>query len=108
VPHTMPVPSPAITVPAATITTGAQPSYPGIDAIGLAAGGAKDIANFRDNIRNRFLPLPTDVTYEGLFYDYYLIPGPQGPRTSFSVLRTAARSRAILFHIRRSIIWRWD
>ncbi|MDD5704247.1 MAG: VWA domain-containing protein, partial [Dehalococcoidales bacterium] len=38
---------------------------------GLSAGGAKDIANFRENIRNQYLPLPTDVTYEGIFYDYY-------------------------------------
>jgi Ca-activated chloride channel family protein len=40
------------------------------ESIGLAAGGAKDVNNFRENIRNGYLPLPTDVTYEGLFYDY--------------------------------------
>jgi Ca-activated chloride channel family protein len=43
--------------------------------IGLAAGGAKDINNFRENIKNDYLPLPTDVTYEGLFYDYYFDTG---------------------------------
>ncbi|MBI2860559.1 MAG: VWA domain-containing protein [Chloroflexi bacterium] len=46
--------------------------------IGLAAGGAKDINNFRENIRNGYLPLPTDVTYEGLFYDYYFDTGQTG------------------------------
>ena len=41
------------------------------DTLGFAAGGAKDINNFRKNIENNYLPLPTDITYEGLFYDYY-------------------------------------
>ena len=39
--------------------------------IGFSVGGAKDIQNFRENIHNDFLPLPTDITHEGLFYDYY-------------------------------------
>jgi Ca-activated chloride channel family protein len=43
--------------------------------IGLAAGGAKDVENFRNNIEEGYLPLPTDVTYEGLFYDYYFETG---------------------------------
>ncbi len=43
--------------------------------IGFSTGGAKDINNFRENIRNGYLPLPTDVTYEGLFYDYYFDTG---------------------------------
>ncbi|MBI4310802.1 MAG: VWA domain-containing protein [Chloroflexi bacterium] len=47
--------------------------------IGLSAGGAKDISNFRENIRNDYLPLPTDVTYEGLFYDYYFDTGAARP-----------------------------
>ncbi len=44
-------------------------------SIGLAVGGAKDIENFRDNIEQDYMPLPTDVTYEGLFYDYYFDTG---------------------------------
>lgn len=43
--------------------------------IGFAAGGAKDVENFRQNIEQGYLPLPTDVTYEGLFYDYYFETG---------------------------------
>lgn len=46
-----------------------------LENIGFSAGGAKDIMNFRENIRNDYLPLPTDVTYEGLFYDYYFDTG---------------------------------
>ena len=41
------------------------------EAIGLSTGGAKDINNFRENIANGYMPLPTDITYAGLFYDYY-------------------------------------
>jgi len=44
-------------------------------SIGLAAGGAQDINNFRKNIENGYLPLTTDITYEGLFYDYYFDTG---------------------------------
>lgn len=41
------------------------------DSLGFAVGGAKDIGNFRENIAADFLPLYTDITHEGLFYDYY-------------------------------------
>lgn len=37
---------------------------------GYSAGGAKDINNFRANIAAGYLPQPSDITYEGLFYDY--------------------------------------
>jgi Ca-activated chloride channel family protein len=43
--------------------------------IGFATGGAKDINNFRENIEKGYLPFPTDVTYEGIFYDYYFDTG---------------------------------
>ncbi len=39
--------------------------------IGFSTGGAKDIANFRENIKNGYFPISTDITYNGLFYDYY-------------------------------------
>ena len=41
------------------------------DNIGLAVGGAQDVNNFRANIKEGYLPLATDITPEGLFYDYY-------------------------------------
>lgn len=43
--------------------------------IGLTAGGAQDVGNFRENIENGFLPLPTDITHEGLFSEYYFDTG---------------------------------
>jgi Ca-activated chloride channel family protein len=77
--------TPAVPAPSAP-GSGAQPSWTttapaaesGKETIGLAAGGAKDINNFRENIENGYLPLPTDITYEGLFYDYRFDTGQQG------------------------------
>ena len=40
------------------------------DGAGFAVGGAKDVNNFRQNVEEGYLPLPTDVSHEGLFYDY--------------------------------------
>jgi Ca-activated chloride channel family protein len=45
--------------------------------LGYAAGGSKDINNFRDNIDEGYLPLPTDLSYEGLFYEYYFDRGQE-------------------------------
>ena len=43
--------------------------------IGLSTGGAKDTNNFRENIKNGYFPISTDITYNGLFYDYYFDTG---------------------------------
>ena len=77
-----------------------SPGYPNSDEnLGLAVGGAKDINNFRDNIRNNYLPLPTDITYEGLFYDYYFDTGASEPATKlFSPSYSYAASRDPLSH----------
>lgn len=45
--------------------------------LGYSVGGAKDVVNFRRNIENGYLPLPTDITYEGLFYEYFFDTGEQ-------------------------------
>jgi len=64
------------------------------DQVGLAAGGAKDINNFRDNLDQGYLPLVSDVTVEGLFYDYYFDTGDPGPsRKLFSPAYSQAVSR---------------
>jgi len=55
----------------ATTTTGGASA----ENIGLSTGGAKDINNFYKNIENNYLPLPTDITYEGLFYNYFFDTG---------------------------------
>lgn len=43
--------------------------------LGFSVGGAKDINNFRENIKEGYLPLITDISYEGLFYDYFFDTG---------------------------------
>lgn len=53
----------------------AAPAPAAASNIGFSTGGAKDINNFRENIKQNYLPLPTDITYEGLFYDYYFDTG---------------------------------
>jgi Ca-activated chloride channel family protein len=58
---------------------GAAPPPGNSGTIGLAVGGAKDVNNFRENIRANYLPLPTDITYEGLYYDYYFDTGNDTP-----------------------------
>lgn len=53
----------------------AQSSLQSQQELGYATGGAKDINNFRDNIENNYLPLTSDISYEGLFYEYYFDTG---------------------------------
>ena len=43
--------------------------------MGFSTGGAKDTNNFRENIKNGYFPISTDITYNGLFYDYYFDTG---------------------------------
>lgn len=43
--------------------------------VGLSVGGSKNIDNFRENIKNGYFPISTDITYNGLFYDYYFETG---------------------------------
>lgn len=47
--------------------------------IGLAVGGAKDIGNFRENIKQGYMPQASDLTPEGLFYEYYFETGQDKP-----------------------------
>jgi len=49
--------------------------------LGFAVGGSKDINNFRENIKNNYLPIESDLTYEGLFYGYNFDTGKSEPCT---------------------------
>ena len=69
------VPAPTIAIPGTTTAPTYSSSAQGQNNLGLSTGGAKDVNNFRENIRNNYLPLPTDITYEGLFYDYFFDMG---------------------------------
>jgi len=54
-----------------TANTPMQSSGSGGGNVGLATGGAKDIATFRRNVAEGYLPQPESLAYEGLFYNYY-------------------------------------
>ncbi|MBR4261323.1 MAG: VWA domain-containing protein, partial [Clostridia bacterium] len=63
---------------AAKSMTAADTGVMNDSTLGFSVGGAKGIENFRENIRNRYLPISTDITYNGLFYDYYFDTGRSG------------------------------
>ena len=61
---------------------GAAPSgggQSGGDQLGYAVGGAQDATAFRKNVREGYVPQPTDITYEGVFHDYYFETGQNQP-----------------------------
>jgi Ca-activated chloride channel family protein len=45
------------------------------ETVGMAAGGATDATNFRENVRNGYTPQPEAIADEGLFYDYHFDTG---------------------------------
>ena len=45
------------------------------DYLGFSVGGAKNSTSYRENIENNYFPLETDITYEGIYYDYYFDTG---------------------------------
>jgi Ca-activated chloride channel family protein len=47
--------------------------------VGVSAGGAQDANAFRTNVEEGYVPQPTDLTYEGLFHDYYFDTGQSEP-----------------------------
>ena len=63
--------------------------------IGLSVGGSKNIENFRENIKSGYFPISTDITYNGLFYDYYFNTGNTSKVTNTNDLFYPAYSTAI-------------
>jgi Ca-activated chloride channel family protein len=53
------------------------------DMSGFAAGGGKDIDNFRKNIQNNKLPHPDSISHEGILYDYEFNIGVREKNTLF-------------------------
>jgi len=43
--------------------------------LGFAVGGAMDALNFRENIEQGYLPLPSAITTEGIYNEYYFDTG---------------------------------
>lgn len=65
------------------------------ETVGLAAGGAKDVANFRENVAEGFTPQPEAISDEGLFYDYYF---QTGERTATETLFAPRYATAVSEH----------
>ncbi len=63
------------------------------DSIGLAAGGAADVATYRRNLREGYLPIPESITHEGLYHEYYFDTEGSGCSTLFCPQYTPAVSR---------------
>jgi Ca-activated chloride channel family protein len=51
--------------------------------LGLKTGGAQDVNNFRDNIENDYLPINKDISYEGLFHEYFFKTESEGCKNLF-------------------------
>lgn len=83
----------AMLVLAGCSLAGDEAGFAGTDDgdLGYAAGGAQDVDNFRDNVEEGYLPIRSDVTYEGLFFDYYFETG----ETDCEELFCPAYSRAV-------------
>jgi Uncharacterized protein containing a von Willebrand factor type A (vWA) domain len=60
------------------------------ETVGLAAGGAKDVANFRENVAAGHTPQPEAISDEGLFYDYYFETGERAETDALFAPRYAA------------------
>ena len=60
------------------------------ETVGLAAGGAKDVANFRENIAAGHTPQPEAISDEGLFYDYHFETGQRAETEALFAPRYAA------------------
>ena len=63
-------------------TESATMSADASDDVGLTAGGAMDANNFRENVDEGYLPIPSDLSYEGLFNEYYFDTGSDRACTS--------------------------
>jgi Ca-activated chloride channel homolog len=49
------------------------------DDLGFSTGGAKDVGAFRTNIEQGYVPHPSALSYEGLYYDYSFDTGKDRP-----------------------------
>jgi len=65
------------------------------ETVGLAAGGAKDVTSFRENVTNGYTPEPEAISDEGLFYDYYF---ETGERTATDALFAPRYAAAVSDH----------
>jgi len=63
------------------------------EQVGVSVGGAQDANAFRSNVEEGYVPQPTDMTYEGLFHDYYFDTGSSSCEARFCPSYSAAVTR---------------
>lgn len=63
------------------------------EQVGVSVGGAQDANAFRSNVQEGYVPQPTDMTYEGLFHDYYFDTGSASCEARFCPSYSAAVAR---------------
>jgi len=63
------------------------------ERVGVSVGGAQDASAFRSNVQEGYVPQPTDMTYEGLFHDYYFDTGSASCEARFCPSYSAAVTR---------------
>ena len=63
------------------------------EQVGVSVGGAQDASAFRSNVHEGHVPQPTDMTYEGLFHDYYFDTGSSSCEARFCPSYSAAVTR---------------
>lgn len=61
--------------------------------LAYSVGGAKDINNFRANLDKGCLPQPSDLTFEGLFYDYSFETG----KSTLPVVEAGGQPRRLFY-----------
>lgn len=84
--------------PPRTLSPHPTPPHPRPLCSRVPSGGAQDAANFRENIRQGHLPVPTDVTFEGLIKDYFFDTTPDtGSAFGSASLRALVPFRLALF-----------
>ena len=63
------------TTDSASISTSLKTNTSSDSYLGYTVGGASNVDSFRQNIKNNYLPLSTDITYNGLYSEYYFDTG---------------------------------
>lgn len=69
------------TTDSAGVSTSLKTNSSSDSYLGYTTGGASNIDSFRQNIKNNYLPLSTDITYNGLYSEYYFDTGVSNNRS---------------------------
>lgn len=69
------------TTDSASISSSLKTNSSSDSYLGYTVGGASNVDSFRQNVKNNYLPLSTDITYNGLYSEYYFDTGVSNNRS---------------------------